>query len=163
MRIHTLLILVLTISIPAIGETIEGYPRVVDGDSLKFKSEEKGRRLEGIDAPEKRQLCLDASGECFPCGKKATEHLRKLIGRGKVRCEAKKKGKWGRWISTCFVNDNNLNAAMARKGHAVAYSKYSKEYIDEEKEAQQAKRGIWAGKFIVPEKWRRGERLIECE
>ena len=56
---------------------------------------------------------------------------------------------------------------MVRQGHAVVYERYlAKEmresYLAAEAEPKAAKRGIWAGTFIEPAKWRRGERLI-CE
>jgi len=135
---------------------------VVDGDTLNFG--EIGVRLEGIDSPESRQVCLvEGSNACSPCGQKAIEELKRRIGSSEVRCEIEKKGRYGRWIGTCYANGRNLNAAMVQKGHAVAYRKYSKQYIPQEEEAKNAKRGIWSGKFVVPEKWRRGERLFECQ
>ena len=36
------------------------------------------------------------------------------------------------------------------------------EYLAVEKEAREAKRGLWAGRFIEPAKWRRGDRLAGC-
>jgi endonuclease YncB( thermonuclease family) len=44
---------------------------------------------------------------------------------------------------------------MVRNGYAVAYKKYSKDYVRDEKYAKEKKLGIWQGLFIRPEKWRR--------
>ncbi len=44
-------------------------------------------------------------------------------------------------------------------GWALAYRRYSPDYVDEEAEAQAARRGIWAGEFVKPWEWRRGKRL----
>ena len=39
---------------------------------------------------------------------------------------------------------------MVRSGWAVAYRYYSKDYINEEKYAQENKLGIWKGEFEKP-------------
>ena len=44
---------------------------------------------------------------------------------------------------------------MVRNGYAVAYRRYSKEYISDEDFARENKLGLWQGKFIKPEKWRK--------
>ncbi len=42
---------------------------------------------------------------------------------------------------------------------ALAYRRYSLDYVDEEADAQAAWRGVWAGEFVKPWEWRRGKRL----
>ena len=44
---------------------------------------------------------------------------------------------------------------MVRQGYAVAYKKYSKDYIKDENYAKENKLGIWRGDFIRPNKWRK--------
>ena len=44
---------------------------------------------------------------------------------------------------------------MVKNGWALAYRKYSRDYIDEEKEAKHKKMGMWAGKFTAPWRWRK--------
>jgi len=44
---------------------------------------------------------------------------------------------------------------MVEFGHAVAYVKYSKKYLPFQRKAKNEKRGIWSGKFDMPEDWRR--------
>ncbi len=46
-----------------------------------------------------------------------------------------------------------------RRGYALAYRRYSKDYVDEEDAARKSKAGIWAGEFVKPWDWRRGKRL----
>ena len=53
----------------------------------------------------------------------------------------------------------DLEAWMVANGWAVAYRRYSLDYIDEEAAAQAARRGIWVGEFMKPWEWRRGKRL----
>jgi hypothetical protein len=55
--------------------------------------------------------------------------------------------------------DTDLNGWMVRQGWAVAYRRYSMDYVEAENAAQQARAGIWIGRFIDPASWRRGERL----
>ena len=47
---------------------------------------------------------------------------------------------------------------MVRKGWALAYRRYSMDYVDEESEAQKTGVGIWRGEFVPPWQWRKGER-----
>ena len=44
---------------------------------------------------------------------------------------------------------------MVRNGYAVAYKRYSKDYIKDEEFAKENKRGMWDGSFTMPEKWRK--------
>ena len=44
---------------------------------------------------------------------------------------------------------------MVRNGHAVAYKRYSKDYVRDEAYAKENKFGVWEGSFIMPEKWRK--------
>jgi len=81
--------------------------------------------------------------------------LRVLIGSGPVHCEGITYDQYKRLIATCYNGEINLNAEMVRQGWALAYRRYSKDYVSVEKGAQEAKRGIWAGVFEPPWKWRR--------
>ena len=47
-----------------------------------------------------------------------------------------------------------------QQGLALAYRRYSLDYVEEEADAQAARRGIWAGEFVKPWGWRRGKRLV---
>ena len=48
-----------------------------------------------------------------------------------------------------------LNGAMVITGHAVAYTKYSKKYVELENKAKKREIGIWQGEFDMPWEWRR--------
>ena len=43
---------------------------------------------------------------------------------------------------------------MVADGWAVAYTRYTKDYINAEQEAQKYKRGLWQGRFLKPEYYR---------
>ena len=53
------------------------------------------------------------------------------------------------------MKKENLNRWMVRNGHAISYKKYSKEYLVDEDFAKRNSLGLWVGKFIEPEKWRK--------
>jgi len=67
------------------------------------------------------------------------------------------------WINSCenlLVNlpievKINLNKWMVRNGNAVAYKRYSKDYVRDEAYAKENKLGVWEGSFMMPEKWRK--------
>ncbi len=50
---------------------------------------------------------------------------------------------------------------MVQLGLALAYRRYSLDYVDEEADAQTAQRGIWAGEFVKPWEWRRGGKQAQ--
>src|SRR5207237_1182174 len=58
---------------PLNGAPVTGRARVVDGDSLEVAGYRI--RLFGIDAPEWRQECTDASGASYACGRAAARAL----------------------------------------------------------------------------------------
>ena len=132
---------------------ISGVPTVTDGDTIKIFN--KRIRFHGIDTPEKNQVCLKNSKE-YKCGVKATAALVKKIDGKRVTCKVQDKlDKYKRYIGVCFTGGVNLNRWMVRNGYAVAYRRYSKDYIEDEKNAKKNKLGLWSGTFIHPEKWRK--------
>jgi endonuclease YncB( thermonuclease family) len=131
---------------------ISGAAVVIDGDTLDVAGVRV--RLWGIDAPESRQVCTVA-GQDYPCGGRATQHLRALVGDRPVACEPRTTDRYGRTVALCRVEGRDLGAAMVRDGWAVAFVRYSLDYVAHEQEARTAKRGLWEGTFTAPEIWRR--------
>ena len=163
MFIRTLIfffILIINVS----AEEISGIPRIIDGDTIyigKFKI-----RLEGIDAPEIKQKCKKESLKIssyivftfyknYYCGRIAKEKLIDKVGKSKIKCLSSSKDRYKRYLATCYKDKINLNQWMVRNGYAIAYRRYSKKYISEENFAKENKLGLWKGKFLSPEKWRK--------
>ena len=147
------LIILLTLSSGLLASEIAGFPSITDGDTIKIVN--KRIRLHGIDTPEKKQICIKNSKE-YSCGKEATIALIKKINKKKVVCKVQDKlDRYRRYIGVCFTGKINLNKWMVRNGYAVAYRKYSKDYIADENYAKKNKLGLWSGSFIRPEKWRK--------
>ncbi len=76
-----------------------------------------------------------------------------------MTCEDLGRDRYKRIIGRCTVADEDMGAWMVLQGLALAYRRYSLDYVDEEADAQVARRGIWVGEFVKPWEWRRGKRL----
>ena len=141
---------------PAAG--LSGVPRIIDADTLEVAGQKV--RLQGIDAPESAQTCRLPGGRRWRCGQHATEALRTRLGPGAVRCTIESRDRYGRALGTCYTTGGvNVNAWLVRHGHALAYRRYSTQYVPQEDQARTGGMGIWAGEFVPPWEWRRGKRL----
>jgi endonuclease YncB( thermonuclease family) len=141
-----------------VNADISGTALIVDGDTIAISGMKV--RLSGIDTPERKQTCRK-SGVTWKCGYEATETLRGWTYTKEVRCIGDTKDRYGRLIADCFVDGYNVNARLVYEGWALAYRRYSKKYVPEEDQAKATKRGMWAGEFVAPWDWRRGERMKE--
>jgi endonuclease YncB( thermonuclease family) len=134
------------------GESILGRASVIDGDTIEIRGQRI--RLHGIDAPESAQACrLD--GKPWMCGKDAADALAKKISRRPITCEDLGRDRYERILARCTVDGEDLGEWLVANGWAVAYYQFSYEYSRAELRAKLARRGIWAGSFMQPEKWRR--------
>ncbi len=142
-------------------KTISGIAKVTDGDTIRIN--QKKIRFYGIDAPEKEQKCTKvwltisflSFNKDYPCGVISTNKLKKKINDKFVICKWTVKDRYKRFIAECFYNKTNINAWMVRNGYAVAYTKYSKKFVAQEKIAKKEKSGLWAGSFEMPWDYRK--------
>jgi endonuclease YncB( thermonuclease family) len=139
------------------AQTLSGVASVIDGDTLEVHGQRI--RLHGMDAPESRQLCRKPEGGFWRCGQQAALALSDRIGRGAVSCAWKDKDRYGRIVAVCHKGREALNAWMVEQGWAVAYRRYSTDYVRAEAQAKSRRRNLWAGEFVMPWDWRRGQRL----
>jgi endonuclease YncB( thermonuclease family) len=143
----------LTIYSTADAASISGIPRVVDGDTLVVGATKV--RLEGIDAPETDQICLDAKGDHWTCGIEARDRLEAHIAGRVIACLSNGTDVYQRSLATCSsLTGENLNAWMVQAGWALAYVKYSSAYQQVEEDARVHQQGLWRGAFIAPWDWR---------
>lgn len=135
---------------------LQGHPRISDGDSLRLG--DVRIRLNAIDAPESDQTCT-RDNRPWRCGEAATQALRSLVGSSPVTCATTGTDRYGRTLAGCHVRDVDIQAWMVRNGWAVAYTRYSSDYVPQQAEAQRERLGMWQGHFDEPELWRRrGQR-----
>lgn len=134
------------------AKNIIGKAKVIDGDTININS--KKIRMHGIDAPEIKQNCTIKKKE-WACGKQSAFELKKIINNQITECKVTDIDIYNRYLAICLVNGININKMMVKKGWALAYRFYSKDYIVEEKYAREYKLGIWIGKFEEPYLYRK--------
>jgi endonuclease YncB( thermonuclease family) len=128
---------------------------VKDGDTLEVMKEGVAVRvrLYGIDCPEK--------GQAF--GQRAKQFASDLAFGKAVKVIEKDRDRYGRTVGEVILEDGrSLNQELVRAGLAWWYRQYAKndaELKTLEREARDAKSGLWADADPVPPwNWRRGKR-----
>jgi endonuclease YncB( thermonuclease family) len=137
---------------PSPPADIVGRASVIDGDTIVIHGAHI--RFYGIDAPESGQSCTDAGGRSYRCGQRAALALDNEIAGRAVSCDNRDVDRYGRIVAVCAAGGVELNRWMVAQGWAVAYRRYSSDYVPDEAAAKSAGRGIWAGRFEMPEAWR---------
>jgi len=147
------LLIVLSIAVGAAAQDrIVGVASVIDGDTIEIHGQRI--RLFGIDAPESSQLCVRPTGERWRCGQQASFALADQIGRAAVTCQSRDFDRYGRVVAVCFKGSEDLNRWMVANGWAVAYKRYSVDYVASEAAARRSQINIWSGRFDMPWDWR---------
>jgi endonuclease YncB( thermonuclease family) len=137
----------------ALGATLgHAEQRVIDGDTLVLDGIHY--RLYGIDAPESRQACADG----WQAGKAASRTLATLVEGKAITCEPRGHDRYGRSIGICRADGRDLGAEMVRMGMALAFTRYSTDYVQLEAEAKAARRGVHLHGCISPWDWRAQRR-----
>jgi endonuclease YncB( thermonuclease family) len=101
-----------------------GMARASDGDSFVLQGDRV--RLIGIDAPELDQVCWDASGKQWRCGRAAHDELAQRLAAGPVQCQPRGRDKYYRTLA----------------------------HVIEQAQAKSDRRGLWQGRFVDPKTWR---------
>src|SRR5262249_50788515 len=132
---------------PGERAAVVGVASVIDGDTIEIHGQRV--RLYGIDAPEAGQTC-NLEGRPWGCGGAAANALAGRIGRRTVTCAPRDRDRYGRLVAGCSVAGASISAWMVREGWAVAYRRYSQDFVADEAVARSAKRGIWRSAFLLP-------------
>src|SRR5262245_31955876 len=128
-------------------QRLTGQVRVLGPSTLEYAD---GTRVElGLVCPALEQMAMNGD-TLYPCGREATEYLRRLIGERSVTSYGEDNPR------NAYVGDLNLERAMIVGGWALA--DHSSLQADEVI-ARENKRGLWRGKFLHPNDWRAGLRL----
>ncbi|WP_375307595.1 thermonuclease family protein [Bradyrhizobium sp. A11] len=131
-----------------------------DGNSIQLG--DVTYRLDGVDAPELDQVCIDDHADPWTCGIEARDQLAKLINKRSVRCDdvgpEKSFGKRHRAICTAEGDKASLNEQLIRLGFAVAREPIKANVKPAASEAKTASAGIWKGCFVAPQDFRAGKK-----
>lgn len=130
-----------------------GVPKIIDGDTVQLGAVKL--HLEGIDAPQIDQLCLDQAGARWKCGVAARQYLKAWAGRKSWTCSTVRKDRYGRLLASCRLGDDDIARQMVKNGWALASTTGSATYLASEAEARAAEAGLWAAAFVSPRDWRK--------
>ena len=119
--------------------------RVIAGDLLHLSTGEEVRLI-GVDTPE----TTPPKKPVQPFGKEASAFAAQLVEGKKVRLEfdVQRQDKYKRLLAYVYVGDIMLNAELVRQGYAQAATfppnvKYQELFLQLQREAREAKRGLW--------------------
>lgn len=150
------IICVLSLS-PACGATLV----VKDGDTIMLG--DVTYRLDGIDAPELDQICIDDHADPWSCGIDARDHLSRLISGRPVHCDdlGPDTAFRNRRVGICSVDGEaaSLNQQLVRQGLALSVEPAARLHLkDDAATAKAGTRGLWKGCFVAPLEWRIGKK-----
>lgn len=137
------------------ADQLDGVARVIDGDTLDVGGVRV--RLHGVDAFERGQVCDLPTGG-WPCGAAATTAMKARAEGRRLVCEVRDTDRYGRKVSRCERDGVDVARALVDDGLALAYRRYSADYVAAENAARARRAGAWAGSFDRPEQWRRRGR-----
>ena len=140
MRVLFLLIILSFSSSSVFADDFRGKAKITDGDTLVVNDTKV--RLHGIDAPERRALCI-VNGVKWKCADAATHLLSQLIAEREVTCQEQDIDRYGRSVSKCYLERVDLSELLTLTGWTMAMPKYSHDYVEAENLAREAGRGLW--------------------
>ena len=155
-KFDTVIVSYITFCISLIIGLVSGTATVIDGDTIEIRGQRI--RLHGIDAPESSQWCTDNQGNTLRCGQQAALQLDSLVGGKNCQCQILDTDRYGRQIAICYRDGTDINEWMVAHGQALAYRKYSSDYVEAEQSARSVRRGIWQYSFEEPWSWRQQRR-----
>ena len=153
LRLALTFTLILLLPISTAHADITGKPRVIDGDTIHIGDTKI--RLHGIDAPEMKQTCRTSKGKEQMCGVLAKQALERLVKGQDVTCKGDTRDRYKRLIAVCYVGQLNINEQMVADGWALAYRRYSTDYVRAETLAKSRREGMWRTEFVPPWIWRK--------
>ncbi len=142
----------------AFAESLTGkVAKVADGDSITVLDNTNTQhriRLQGIDAPERKQSFGNAS----------RKYLASLVAGKEITVKWDKRDRYRRIVGVIIVDGQDVNLAQVKAGMAWFYRYYQKElsrenrklYAQAEDQARSGRLGLWQDKNPMPPwEWRR--------
>lgn len=136
-----------------IGRSAAAQVTAVSGDTLRVGG--TLFRLDGVDAPELDQVCLNDKGAVWACGTAARDALASALDKHAVDCDDRGADPLlpSRRIGICWLDaaDLSLNQRLVREGWAVGFeSEGQPRFKADQNAAQDNRRGLWQGCFVAP-------------
>lgn len=133
---------------------------VRDGNTVQLA--DMTYRLDGIDAPEFDQVCIDEHADPWACGVEARDQLAKLIAGRDVHCKDLGLDKtFKRHIGDCNIDGekDGLSRLLVRRGYALNLELSAKgQFSDDEAGAKSSRLGLWRGCFVAPQAFRHWDK-----
>jgi endonuclease YncB( thermonuclease family) len=142
---------VVAVVLAVLGQSAKAQT-VVDGDTIKLNG--TTYRIWGIDAAETKQACADG----WMAGQEASKAMLELVSGRKVTCEARITDRYGRTVVLCRSDGRDVGAAMVSAGMAWAFTRYSPDYVQQERAAIGASPGVHQHDCEKPWDWRTRNR-----
>jgi endonuclease YncB( thermonuclease family) len=143
---------------PQQPETVTG--EAVDGDTLRLESG-RNLRLWGVDAPELKQQGFDRQGNPVPIGQNARLSLDTITNPNALIGDIKGLS-YGRSVAPVTDNGVDVGRSQITTGNALAAPRYLGsdparrfDYLDQERQARQNRRGMHQTTFQDPSDYRR--------
>lgn len=127
--------------------------RIIDGDTIEIEGGERVRYI-GIDTPE--TVDPRKPVQCF--GVEASKKNKEFVEGQRVRLEKDitDRDKYNRLLRYVWVGDTFVNLELVKQGFAQSYSyppdiKYQDQFVAAERQAREAKVGLWGACPLVEE------------
>lgn len=139
---------------------ISGKAQVVDAHMLRLEDGTEVDLQGMLDAPElSQQGSID--NKMYSAGREAADFVEALIAGKEVLCLIPTdRPDWGEQMKFrqghAFVGNVCINHELVRNGWAMAHHSAMAPL---EAMAREQKLGLWRGKFVHPDRWRKGDRL----
>lgn len=131
---------------------IAGRAEAVAGEALHV--DERYIRLDGIDAPEFSQTCLDRAGSRRAMGRLAARRLGEMVAGHEVSCRLSRgHSGQGVLVATCAANGEDLAGALIDEGLAWPISSTGG-YAERARAAARTGAGVWPMTCRAPADWR---------
>ena len=153
----------LLMAIMVIVSSTPGWAAAVVKDGNTLQIADLVYRLDGIDAPEFDQTCIDEHADPWACGVEARDELTKLIAGRNVQCKDLGADKTAnkRHVGICTVDGetDSLNQLLVRQGYALNLEPHADEANkgrlgDDASNARNNRLGLWRGCFAAPQAFR---------
>jgi micrococcal nuclease len=138
--------------------------KVFDGDTLAVHIDGRPERVRllGVDTPELGRG--DWAGEYY--AEQATTFVREFLAGGEIELEPdpqrEERDKYGRLLRYVSLPDGrSLNEQLLRDGYAYVFTRFpfsrSERFLELEREAREAGRGVWADRGMAELDWLRSQ------